>query len=67
MFCSAFCVGLYPLWEGRHTMKSTVLAVYNDISGQKFHRRGIIKGQELEVTGASTPSKELTEKANVME
>jgi hypothetical protein len=48
-------------------MKSTVLAVYNDISGQKFHRRGIIKGQELEVTGASTPSKELTEKANVME
>ena len=61
MFCSAFCVGLYPLWEGRHTMKYTVVAVYHDITGQKVHRRGVLTGEEPKVTGASTPPKELTE------
>ncbi|PNS21632.1 hypothetical protein CAC42_991 [Sphaceloma murrayae] len=34
LFISTFCVGLYPLWEGRHTMKRTVRAIYRDITGQ---------------------------------
>lgn len=34
LFCSAFCVGLYPLWEGRHTSKRTVTAIFRDIMGK---------------------------------
>ena len=35
LFCSAFCVGLYPLWEGRHTSGRTIKAIYLDITGRK--------------------------------
>src|SRR6201999_4397195 len=35
LFCSAFCVGLYPLWEGRHTMARTAKAIVADLSGKK--------------------------------
>jgi urea-proton symporter len=34
LFCSATCVGLYPLWEGRHTMYRTTVAIYKDITGK---------------------------------
>ncbi|KAL1620965.1 urea active transporter [Diplodia seriata] len=35
LFCSSFCVGLYPLWEGRGTMKRTAVAVWRDVTGKK--------------------------------
>lgn len=35
MFFSAFCVGLYPLWEGRGTTIRTFKAIYLDITGKK--------------------------------
>ncbi|OMP82552.1 putative urea active transporter 1, partial [Diplodia seriata] len=35
LFCSSFCVGLYPLWEGRGTMKRTAVAVWRDVTGGK--------------------------------
>lgn len=34
LFGSSFCVGLYPLWEGRHTMKRTAVAVWRDVTGK---------------------------------
>lgn len=34
LFCSAFCVGLYPLYEGRHTMARTVKAIVKDVTGR---------------------------------
>ncbi|KAL0264345.1 urea active transporter [Diplodia seriata] len=35
LFFSSFCVGLYPLWEGRGTMKRTAVAVWRDVTGGK--------------------------------
>lgn len=34
MFCSAFCVGLYPLWEGRHTSAKTFRFICMDLFGK---------------------------------
>lgn len=34
LFCSSFCVGLYPLWEGRHTSKRTAIAIWKDVTGR---------------------------------
>jgi hypothetical protein len=60
MFCSAFCVGLYPLWEGRHTMKRTAVAIYNDISGRKKPRlAAVTEGETVEETGTSTPTEKI--------
>jgi hypothetical protein len=68
MFCSGFCVCVYPLWEGRHTMKRTVLAIYNDVTGKKsVARRGTLTGQEVKVTGASTPTEKVTETTKAMQ
>lgn len=35
LFCSSFCVALYPLWEGRHTSSKTLKAIFLDITGKK--------------------------------
>jgi hypothetical protein len=48
-------------------MKRTILAVYDDITGKKVHRRGTLTGQEVEETGASTPSEKVTESTKVMQ
>ena len=32
---SLFCVGLFPLWEGRYSMATTFKAIYLDIMGKK--------------------------------
>jgi hypothetical protein len=34
LFCSAFCVGVYPLWEGRHTSARTIKAIFRDVTGR---------------------------------
>ncbi|KAL8735039.1 MAG: hypothetical protein Q9181_002977 [Wetmoreana brouardii] len=34
LFCSTFCVGLYPLWEGRHSMAHTFKGIVKDLSGR---------------------------------
>ena len=34
LFCSAFTVGLYPLWEGRAGMAYTFKSILKDISGK---------------------------------
>lgn len=34
LFCSTFCVGLYPLWEGRHSMVHTFKGIVRDLTGK---------------------------------
>lgn len=34
LFCSSFCVGLYPLWEGRKTSGRTMKAIWRDVTGK---------------------------------
>lgn len=47
LFFSAFCVGLYPLWEGRKSMAHTFKGILKDLSrgggGAKIRgRRGVV-------------------------
>jgi hypothetical protein len=35
LFFSIFCVGLYPLFEGRHSLKHNIWAIFKDISGKE--------------------------------
>lgn len=35
LFCSSFCVALYPLWEGRHTSMRMIKSIFLDITGKK--------------------------------
>ena len=39
MFISAFCVILYPLWEGRHGIYTTLRGIYWDCTGQTHKLR----------------------------
>lgn len=34
LFCSAFCVGLYPLWEGRKSITHTFSCIVKDLRGR---------------------------------
>lgn len=34
LFCSSFCVAVYPVWEGRHTSARTIKAIFFDITGK---------------------------------
>ncbi|KAK4503442.1 hypothetical protein PRZ48_004357 [Zasmidium cellare] len=34
LFCSSFCVGLYPLWEGRRTSARTIKSIWLDVTGK---------------------------------
>jgi hypothetical protein len=54
MFCSAACVGVYPVIEGRHTLVRTFKAIYNDLTGKK--KPGFNVGQVVGDTGTSTPT-----------
>ena len=56
LFGSMFCVGLYPLWEGRHTMKRTGWSIWLDLTGKDgrgYAQRGreemVIEGSEKSV------------------
>jgi len=44
-------VGLFPLWEGRHAMASTLNAIYRDITGKR--RTPVIAAE-----GVETPPEE---------
>ncbi|KAI4169047.1 MAG: hypothetical protein LQ343_005980 [Gyalolechia ehrenbergii] len=34
LFCSSFCVGLYPLFEGRHSIAHTFKGIVKDLTGK---------------------------------
>lgn len=73
IFCSAFCVCLLPLWEGRYGIFYTVRGMFWDATGRSYKLREwqasnpekmhnphekVIHGEDVEVTTAITTSKE---------
>ena len=56
MFCSAFCVGLYPLFEGRHSMANTFKGIFKDLTGR--HGAATLHGREGSGSEDSTPQVE---------
>jgi urea-proton symporter len=59
-------VGLYPLFEGRHSLKHNIWSIVKDITGKehpaKHHSStAVFEGKEASASGANTP--ELHEKA----
>ena len=67
LFCSSFAVGLYPLWEGRHTSTRTIKAIFLDITGKKkpaLHGRATMaETAEAEEKAAEKGSETPPEKA----
>ncbi|KAF2450677.1 Na+/solute symporter [Karstenula rhodostoma CBS 690.94] len=59
MFCSAFCVGLYPLWEGRKTSMHTLKAIFRDVTGKGRPKPAVTQGEGME----SPPTESVNEKA----
>lgn len=61
LFCSAFCVGVYPVWEGRHTSSRTIKCIFRDITGKGkpiSHGRATMADSEEEKkdgSGTDTP------------
>lgn len=66
LFCSAFAVGLYPLWEGRHSMAHTFKSIYLDLTGKRkpklVGREGVVEEIEEDSPGSGTPTKKVTGK-----
>ncbi|KAF2494059.1 urea active transporter [Lophium mytilinum] len=63
MFCSAFCVGLYPLWEGRKTSSHTFKSIFLDITGKKKFGKNVVHGEAalVEDSGPGTPTEKVAE------
>lgn len=59
LFCSAFCVGLYPLWEGRHTSTRTIKAIFLDIAGK---RKPVVHGRATVAETAEAEEKKKGDK-----
>ncbi|OCL08720.1 Na+/solute symporter [Glonium stellatum] len=61
MFCSAFCVGLYPLWEGRKTSSHTLKSIFLDITGKR--KPNVTHGRPavLDASGEATPTEKMAE------
>ena len=56
LFCSAFCVGVYPLWEGAHTSSRTFKSIFRDITGKGkpvTHGQAVFEDSEEERKGDS--------------
>ncbi|KAF2713524.1 urea active transporter [Pleomassaria siparia CBS 279.74] len=60
MFCSAFCVGLYPLWEGRGTSVRTFKSIFLDVTGRRKPTRQTMVTEGT--VGDSTPTDTVSEK-----
>ncbi|TKA70003.1 hypothetical protein B0A49_03634 [Cryomyces minteri] len=64
LFCSAACVGIYPLWEGRKTSAHTFKSIFLDVTGKK---KPVVHGratgvEEEESEGARTPTEKVAAK-----
>ncbi|EXJ90104.1 hypothetical protein A1O3_03173 [Capronia epimyces CBS 606.96] len=62
LFFSTFCVGLFPLWQGRKTMAHTVRSMFLDLTGKK---KPALHGRVTEVEEESGSSETPPEKAAV--
>ena len=59
LFCSSFCVGLFPLWEGRYSMANTFRGIVHDLSGMGGAKA---RGRVMEGSDGSTLPEEESEK-----
>lgn len=59
LFCSSFCVGLYPLWEGRSTSLRTVKSIFLDVTGRG---RPVVHHGRPAITGDGEGESESEEK-----
>jgi len=58
LFFSVFCVGIYPVFEGRHSLKHNIWAIFKDITGKEHpskHHRPEATYTEGKATGVETP------------
>ena len=74
LFCSAFCVVIYPLFEGRGTIAKTCKAIYLDVTGKKkprtYHGEPALAGhhdaaasddEKVDKKGVDTPPEKAVE------
>ncbi|KAI5807618.1 Sodium:solute symporter family-domain-containing protein [Peziza echinospora] len=45
LFFSSMCVGVYPIWEGRHSIAHTFKCIARDLSGKKRGDTVVVEGQ----------------------
>ena len=65
LFCSTFCVGIYPLWEGRHSLVHTFSSMWKDITGKRSPKQmhahaEVVEGKDGG-SGSQSPRKSLAE------
>jgi Ca2+/H+ antiporter len=58
LFCSIFMVGLYPIFEGRHSLKHNIVSIFKDITGKEHpakHHTSAAIFEGKDASGANTP------------
>ena len=63
LFCSACVVGLYPLWEGRHSMAATFKGIARDLRGKG---RANTRGRVIEDSDGPTSPVEESKKMPIV-
>lgn len=53
IFCSFFAVGLFPVFEGRHTLAHTFKSIFLDITGKSHPKT--IHAENVVVTESHSP------------
>lgn len=62
LFCSSFMVGIFPLWEGRHSMANTFKGIAKDLSGRGgAKRRTVLEGTDESGNGSDAGVEKQTE------
>jgi len=61
LLCSTFCVGLFPLWEGRHSMANTFKGIFKDLTGKHGAATGttIREGSERSISQEAEESEKI--------
>jgi len=69
LLCSAMAVGVYPLWEGRHSLARNFGGMWRDLTG-KGGRRGratqVVEGEKMSESGTQTPTAKEAEATTVV-
>ena len=61
LFFSTFCVGIFPLWQGRKTAAHTIKSMFNDLTGKKKHTlQGRVQDVSEDESGRVTPTEKTT-------
>jgi hypothetical protein len=59
LFFSIFCVGIYPVFEGRHSLKHNIWSIFKDITGKehpsKHHNAEALYTEGKEVDAGTPP------------